>query len=64
MEICNTYENIITSSTTNTEKIRSNTKEIFKFVVWLRNLLADYSNSLEFSTYADYVTIEEENKDE
>lgn len=59
VEICNAYENIITSSTTNTEKIRSNTKEIFKFVVWLRNLLADYSNSLEFSTYADYVTIEE-----
>ena len=57
--VCDAYENIITSSTTNTEKIRSNTKEIFKFVVWLRNLLVNYSNDLNFSTYADNILFEE-----
>lgn len=62
--VCDAYEEPIIPSTRILRNARSNISKIFKFVVWLRNLLADYSNSLEFSTYADYVTIEEENKDE
>ena len=60
--VCDAYEEPIIPSTRILRNARSNISKIFKFVVWLRNLLADYSNSLEFSTYADYVTIEEDNK--
>lgn len=57
--VCDVYEEPIILSTRFLGNARSNISKLFKFVVWLRNLLLDYSNSLEFSTYADYVTIEE-----
>ena len=57
--VCDVYEEPIIPSTRFLGNARSNISKLFKFVVWLRNLLLDYSNSLEFSTYADYVTMEE-----
>lgn len=60
--VCDVYEEPIIPSTRFLGNARSNISKLFKFVVWLRNLLLDYSNSLEFSTYADYVYVTMEEK--